>query len=154
MHKLERIQHLPIDIDTAWNFFSSPKNLSKITPDYMNFRIISNFKEDKMYPGLFIIYKVSPIFGISMTWITEITQISEKKYFIDEQRSGPYKIWHHEHHFKVTNEGVEMSDLLYYKLPFGFIGKIINFLFVGKKVKSIFDYREKILNEMFSKTNK
>lgn len=149
MHKLEKIQRIPIDIKTAWDFFSSPKNLSKITPKKMNFRIISDIKDGKMFPGMFIIYIVSPVFGIPITWITEITHISEKKYFIDEQRIGPYKMWHHEHHFKEIEGGVEMLDLLYYRLPFGFIGKIINFLFVRRKVIGIFNYRENILRDFF-----
>lgn len=149
MHKLEKVQRIPIDIETAWDFFSSPNNLSIITPKKMNFRIISDLKDGKMFPGMFIVYKVSPVFGIPITWASEITQISEKKYFIDEQRIGPYKLWHHEHHFKKIEGGIEMSDLLYYRLPFGFIGKIINFLFVKRKVTGIFNCRENILREIF-----
>jgi len=149
MHKLESVQKLPIDIKTAWDFFSSPKNLSKITPSYMGFDIITELKTEKMYPGIIIEYKVRPVLGIPITWVTEITEVSEGEYFIDEQRVGPYKIWHHEHHFKEIESGVEMTDLLYYKLPFGFIGKIINALFVGKKVKSIFEYRTEVLNKLF-----
>lgn len=149
MHKLERIQRLPIDIKTAWDFFSSPKNLSKITPSYMGFNITSELKNEKMYPGLIITYIVKPIFGIPLTWVTEITEISDGKYFIDEQRVGPYKIWHHEHHFREIEGGVEMRDLLYYRLPLGFIGKIINLIFVRKKVEGIFDYRVNVLNELF-----
>lgn len=153
MHKLEKVQKIPIDIETAWDFFSSPNNLSKITPKKMNFRIISDLKDGRMFPGMFIVYKVSPVFGIPITWVTEIIQISEKKYFIDEQRIGPYKLWHHEHHFKEIEGGVEMSDLLYYRLPFGFIGKIINFLFVKRQVTGIFNYRENILREIFGNIN-
>ncbi len=149
MHKLEKVQRIPVDIETAWDFFSSPNNLSKITPKKMNFRIISDLKDGKMFPGMFIVYKVSPVFGVPITWVTEITQISEKNYFIDEQRIGPYKLWHHEHHFKEIEGGIEMSDLLYYSLPFGFIGKIINFLFVKRQVTGIFNYRENILREIF-----
>lgn len=149
MHKLEKVQRIPIDIETAWDFFSSPNNLSKITPKKMNFRIISDLKDGKMFPGMFIVYKVSPVFNIPITWVTEITQVSEKKYFIDEQRIGPYKLWHHEHHFNEIEGGIEMSDLLYYSLPFGFIGKIVNFLFVKRQVTGIFNYRENILREIF-----
>lgn len=149
MHKLERVQRLQIDLKTAWDFFSSPKNLSKIAPSYMGFNITSELKSEKMYPGLIITYIVKPMLGIPLTWVTEITEISEGKYFIDEQRVGPYRIWHHEHHFKEIEGGVEMRDLLYYRLPFGFAGKIINTLFVGKKVNAIFDYRTKVLREMF-----
>lgn len=151
MHKLERVQRLPIDIKTAWDFFSSPKNLSKITPSYMGFNITSEMKNEKMYPGIFIIYKVKPLMGIPITWVTEITEVSEGKYFIDEQRVGPYKIWHHEHHFREVEGGVEMRDLLYYRLPFGFIGKIINLIFVRKKVEGIFDYRTEVLVRMLGK---
>jgi ligand-binding SRPBCC domain-containing protein len=153
MHKLEKVQRLPIDIKTAWDFFSSPKNLSKITPSYMGFNITSELKNEKMYPGLIITYIVKPILGIPLTWVTEITEISEGKYFIDEQRVGPYKIWHHEHHFREIEGGVEMRDLLYYRLPFGFIGKIINSLFVKKKVNGIFDYRTEVLEKMFGKSD-
>jgi ligand-binding SRPBCC domain-containing protein len=149
MHKLESVLNLPIDINTAWDFFSSPKNLSKITPSYMGFNITSELKNEKMYPGIIIVYKVRPVLGIPITWVTEITEVSEGKYFIDEQRVGPYKIWHHEHHFSEIEGGVEMTDLLYYKLPFGFIGKIINALYVGKKVKRIFEYRTQVLDKMF-----
>jgi len=149
MHKLESVLNLPIDINTAWDFFSSPKNLSKITPSYMGFNITSELKNEKMYPGIIIVYKVRPVLGIPITWVTEITEVSEGKYFIDEQRVGPYKIWHHEHHFREIEGGVEMTDLLYYKLPFGFIGKIINALYVGKKVKRIFEYRTQVLDKMF-----
>jgi ligand-binding SRPBCC domain-containing protein len=150
MHKLERVLRLSIDLKTAWDFFSSPKNLSKITPSYMGFNIISELKNEKMYPGLIITYIVKPILGIPLTWVTEITEISEGKYFIDEQRVGPYKIWHHEHHFREIEGGIEMRDLLYYRLPFGFIGKIINSLFVKKKVNGIFDYRTEVLEKMFN----
>jgi ligand-binding SRPBCC domain-containing protein len=150
MLRLERVQRLPIDLETAWDFFSSPKNLSKITPSYMGFNIKSELKNEKMYPGLIITYIVKPVLGIPLTWVTEITEISEGKYFIDEQRVGPYKIWHHEHHFREIEGGVEMRDLLYYRLPFGFLGKIVNALFVGKKVNAIFDYRTEVLEKMFN----
>lgn len=149
MHKLERVQRLPIDLKTAWDFFSSPGNLSRITPPSMGFNILSELKTEKMYPGIFIIYKVKPLMGFPITWVTEITEVSEGKYFIDEQRVGPYKIWHHEHHFREAERGVEMTDLLYYKLPFGFLGKAVHSLFVKRKVESIFDYRTEILKSLF-----
>lgn len=149
MHKLEKIQRLPVDLKTAWDFFSSPNNLSKITPSYMGFKITSELKNKKMYPGLIISYIVKPILGIPLTWVTEITEVSEGKYFIDEQRVGPYRIWHHEHHFREIDGGVEMTDLLYYRLPLGFLGKIINSLYVRKKVNGIFNYRATVLNKLF-----
>lgn len=148
MHRLITIQKLPININYAWDFFSSPKNLSVITPPEMNFVIKTELPE-KMYAGMIIEYRVSPLFGIPLTWVTEITQVQEKLFFVDEQRVGPYKIWHHEHHFKTIHNGVEMTDVLHYKLPAGIMGKAINKIFIGKKVKSIFDYRQNKLTELF-----
>lgn len=139
---------LPMSFDKAWEFFSSPENLQKITPSAMNFRITSELPEE-IYPGMFITYKVSPLMGIPINWITEITQIEKHKYFIDEQRSGPYKIWHHEHHFKEIDGGVEMTDIVYYKVPLGFLGHWLEKLFINKKVKSIFDYRTEVLRKIF-----
>jgi len=115
----------------------------------MGFKITSELKNKKMYPGLIISYIVKPILGIPLTWVTEITEVSEGKYFIDEQRVGPYRIWHHEHHFREIDGGVEMTDLLYYRLPLGFLGKIINSLYVRKKVNGIFNYRATVLNKLF-----
>jgi ligand-binding SRPBCC domain-containing protein len=153
MHRLITKQQLPIDIDFAWDFFSSPKNLSLITPPEMNF-VIKTVLPEKMYAGMFIEYKVSPLLGIPLTWVTEITHVREKEFFVDEQRVGPYKIWHHQHHFKITNNGVEMTDILDYKLPAGILGKLINKLYIGKKVNSIFDYRRKKLIELFGECRK
>jgi len=139
-------------MDVVWNFFSSPSNLSKITPPEMGF-IITSPKQAEMYPGMFITYKVSPALGIKLNWVTEITQINEKVFFIDEQRKGPYSIWHHEHHFREVDGGVEMQDILYYSIPFGFIGSIADMLFVRNKVSRIFEYREKRILEMFPQAN-
>jgi ligand-binding SRPBCC domain-containing protein len=133
---------------SVWDFFSSPSNLSEITPPGMGF-IITSPVLAVMYPGMFITYKVSPLSGIRMNWGTEITQISKHNYFIDEQRSGPYSIWHHEHHFREVKGGVEMHDILYYKVPLGIIGKIIDVLLIKKKVKKIFEFREKKISELF-----
>ncbi len=139
---------LPLSIDQAWDFFSSPKNLNIITPDDMNFKITS-FLPNKIYKGLFITYKISPVFKIPIEWITEITQIEENKYFIDEQRKGPYKIWHHEHHFKELNGGVLMTDLLFYEVGSSFLGWLASKLWVDKKVNAIFKYREQKLISLF-----
>jgi len=117
-------QNLPISLAEAWDFFSSPLNLSKITPQDMTFKVTSDLNENtKMYPGMIITYKVSPLFGINLNWMTEITQVMPEKYFIDEQRFGPFKFWHHQHHFKSIPGGVEMTDILTYGLPFGIIGQ-------------------------------
>lgn len=148
MKRIEFFQFVPGNLDEVWDFFSSPANLSKITPPEMGF-IITSPPQSAMYPGMFITYKVSPALGIKLNWVTEITQVSDKKFFIDEQRSGPYRIWHHEHHFREVNGGVEMHDILYYQVPFGFLGKLAGLVFVNNKVKQIFNFREKRVNELF-----
>ena len=148
MHTLERIQRLPITVEEAWNFFQSPSNLATITPDYMGFNIMSEVP-DQMYPGLFIDYKVSPLLGIKMNWTTEITHVDGPKYFVDEQRAGPYAIWHHEHHFKAIPGGVEMLDRVSYKIPFGILGKIAHPIIVRPKLEEIFDYRFTKVEELF-----
>jgi len=140
--------NLPISIQEAWDFFSSPKNLSKITPKHMGF-IITNQPSETMFEGQIITYKVSPLLGIKINWMTEITTVKDNEYFIDEQRFGPYSLWHHRHHFYDIDGGIKMIDEVNYKLPFGFLGSIAHRLFVRKKLKSIFEYREKVLIEMF-----
>jgi len=144
-----RTQHLKTDIQTLWDFVSSPVNLNEITPKDMQFQFISNNKDQKMYPGMIILYKVSPVLKIPLSWATEITHVKEKKFFVDEQRLGPYKIWHHEHHFEEIEDGVLMKDIVTYVPPFGLIGSLANSLFIRKKVNHIFDYREKVLERIF-----
>lgn len=148
MQRFEYFQFVPASLDVVWDFFSSPANLAKITPTEMGFLITSPVQPE-MYAGMFITYKVSPALGIKLDWVTEITEINHRKFFIDEQRKGPYNIWHHEHHFKEVDGGVEMHDILYYDVPFGFIGSIANMVFVRNKVKQIFDFREKRILELF-----
>ncbi len=148
-HTLKTVQKLPISINEAWAFFSSPENLAKITPENMGFHVISTYHGDTMYAGQVIEYTVKPLFGIPLYWMTEITQVVDKKYFIDEQRFGPYTLWHHQHHFKEIEGGVEMTDIVHYKNPLGFIGRIANGLFVKKQLQQIFDYRFKKANEVF-----
>ena len=143
-------QKLPIPLAEAWDFFSSPLNLAKITPPEMQFKVTSKQTADtKIYPGMIITYTVSPILGIKLNWMTEITQMKEGEYFVDDQRSGPYAIWHHEHHFKEIKGGVLMTDILHYAIPFGPIGTLANQLLVAKQVKKIFDYRTKAVNDLF-----
>jgi ligand-binding SRPBCC domain-containing protein len=151
MHRFEFTQFVPASLDVVWDFFSSPANLSKITPPEMGF-VITSPPQPGMYPGMFITYKVSPVAGIKMNWVTEITQVNQHRFFIDEQRSGPYRIWHHEHHFKEVKGGVEMHDILSYAVPYGFIGQIADLLFVRNKVKQIFLFREKRILELFPQT--
>lgn len=146
LYKLESRQFLPISVDEAWDFFSSPKNLKEITPPHMGFDITSQY-DDKMYPGLLITYIVSPLMGIKMRWCTEITQVKDKSYFIDEQRFGPYKMWHHQHHFKAVEGGVEMKDIVHYGIPLGPLGQLANGIMVKSQLKDIFNYRIKAVEE-------
>lgn len=151
-YQLKFEQKLPISLEQAWDFFSSPLNLAKITPDHMGFTITSDFKEgQKMYPGMIITYKVSPLLGIKLNWMTEITHVQEGKYFVDEQRFGPYALWHHQHHFEEIKGGVLMADIINYAIPYGFIGRIANSILVENEVRGIFDYREKKVEELFGK---
>jgi ligand-binding SRPBCC domain-containing protein len=147
-YSLKTEQNLPISLQEAWDFFSSPKNLSKITPKHMGF-IITNQPSETMFEGQIITYKVSPLLGVKINWMTEITTVKDNEYFIDEQRFGPYSLWHHRHHFYEIDGGIKMIDEVNYKLPFGFLGSVAHHLFVRKKLKSIFEYREKVLIEMF-----
>ena len=118
----------------------------------MNFIVTSDFKpNDKVYAGMIITYKVSPLFGIKLNWMTEIMQVKEKQYFVDEQRFGPFALWHHQHHFKEVKGGVLMTDMLNYAIPYGFIGRIANNLFVAKQVNEIFAYREKVIGGIFGR---
>lgn len=149
VYSIKTVQLLPVCIDTAWEFFSDPANLKNITPSTLGFNIISKHHGDKMYPGQIIEYKVKPLLGIPLYWMTEITHVEHKKYFIDEQRFGPYSLWHHQHHFKEVANGVEMTDIVHYKMPFWFLGDIANTLMVKKQLKQIFDFRYKKAAEIF-----
>ena len=150
LHVIKTKQLIKSDIDTVWNFISSPANLAEITPESMGFDIIGDKNEtEKMYEGQIIEYFVSPVAGIKMHWVTEITHIRDKEYFVDEQRFGPYSFWHHKHFLKEIEGGVEMTDIVHYKAPFGFLGRIANALLIKKKLKTIFDYRYNKLEEIF-----
>lgn len=151
VYSLKTVQQIPVSLDTAWDFFSSPANLKDITPSNMGFNIISQHHGEKMYPGQLIEYKVSPLLGIPLYWMTEITHVQDKQYFVDEQRFGPYSLWHHQHHFKQTATGVEMTDIVHYKLPLGILGDIANAILVKQQLKNIFDFRYKKVEELFVK---
>lgn len=149
IYTLTKKQFLPITMDEAWAFFSTPINLKKITPEYMGFNILTDLGDGKMYPGQIIHYIVTPVLGIPMRWTTEITHVIDRKYFVDEQRFGPYSFWHHQHWFREVDGGVEMTDIVNYGIPLGVLGRIANTVFVQSKLQEIFDYREKVTNEMF-----
>lgn len=148
VYRLSSKQKLPISVDQAWDFLSNPKNLKTITPDYMRFDIISG-DEKPMFAGQIIQYIVTPVLGIKTNWVTEITQVVDKKYFVDEQRFGPYTLWHHKHFIKPIEGGVEMEDIIDYKVPFGFIGRMVHPILVKPKLTAIFNYRTQKLIELF-----
>lgn len=149
VYSIKTIQRIPVGLDRAWDFFSSPANLQTITPADMGFTVISRHHGDKMYAGQIIEYTVRPVLGIPLYWMTEITQVKDQQYFIDEQRYGPYSLWHHQHHFREIQNGVEMTDIVHYKIPFWFFGDLANSLFVRKQLRGIFDYRYKKVEELF-----
>ncbi|MEM6966448.1 MAG: SRPBCC family protein [Bacteroidota bacterium] len=144
-------QFVPRPMDEVWAFFSRPENLNEVTPQEMNFEILSDIAGKPMYEGMIINYKVSPVFGIRMRWTTEIQVIKEQEYFVDEQRFGPYAMWHHEHHFREADGGVYMTDLLNYAIPFGPIGWLANALFVDAKIEEIFRFRVQAVERLFGK---
>ncbi|MBG44848.1 MAG: cell division inhibitor [Aequorivita sp.] len=148
IYTLQAKQNLPITMEEAWRFLSDPKNLKIITPDYMGFNIQSG-ADRPMFAGQIIEYLVTPILGIKTKWVTEITHVVDKEYFVDEQRFGPYALWHHKHFIKEIDGGIEMEDLLHYKLPFGFLGQLAHPFLVKPKLDEIFEYRKNKLVELF-----
>lgn len=149
-YQFVRKQELCGTIDEVWNFISSPGNLKEITPDDMGFIITSNNGTERMYPGMIITYKVRPAFGFKVNWVTEITHVREYEYFIDEQRFGPYTLWHHQHKIEAIDGGVMMTDIVSYIPPFGFIGAFANSLFIRKRLQHIFEFRSNILKKKFA----
>ena len=148
---LNEVQKLPVNIKEAWKFFSDPHNLLAITPPALQLKVTNRLFGNQVYPGQIITYKVKPLLNIPFFWMTEITHVDEEKLFVDEQRKGPYALWHHQHHFKPINGGVEMTDIVHYKIPFGIIGTIAHKIIVHKKVKEIFKYRNEQIEKLFGK---
>ncbi|MCH2083502.1 MAG: SRPBCC family protein [Saprospiraceae bacterium] len=146
----EWVQLIPKDLDEVWHFFSRPENLNDMTPDDMDFHILTDIQGVEMYEGMVIQYKVSPMLGIKLNWVTEITHVRDRQYFIDEQRFGPYALWHHQHHFELVDGGVKMTDILNYKVPYGVIGNIANAVFVENRIEEIFQYRIKAVERIFN----
>ena len=147
-YQFKREQFFEHPIEDLWGFISNPNNLNKITPD-MGFEIISD-SLNRMYEGMIISYKVSPLFGIKTTWVTEITHLIPVQYFVDEQRIGPFKLWHHQHFLESKNGGTLMTDIVTYKIPLGILGYIANRIIVKRKLKYIFDYRRNKMAEIFN----
>lgn len=148
VYRLHTKQFLPISLNEAWDFLSDPANLQKITPSYMGFNIVSG-ADRKMFPGQIIQYIVTPVMGIKTNWVTEITHVIDKEYFVDEQRFGPYALWHHKHFLKEVPGGVEMEDIIDYKVPFGIFGRLVHPFIVKPKLSEIFDFRKTKLEELF-----
>lgn len=145
-------QNLPITLKEAWNFLSDAKKLKEITPNYMGFEIIAD-DQKSIYPGKIIQYRLTPMMGIYLKWVTEITHVKDYSYFVDEQRFGPYSFWHHKHFIKEINGGVEMEDIVDYKIPMGVIGELLHPLLVKPKLNEIFEYRRAKLIEIFGTFN-
>jgi len=136
-------------METCWSFFSDPRNLARITPPQLGFEVLSALPP-RMHPGLMIQYRVRPLFRIPLTWLTEITQVHEPHYFVDEQRVGPYRIWHHEHHFEEASDGtVTMRDKVTYQLPFGSLGEIVHPFLVAPQLHRIFQFRDEAVRRIF-----
>jgi ligand-binding SRPBCC domain-containing protein len=149
----KRSQILPVRIHEAWDFLSAPANLNRITPPGMHFRILSGTENQTMYAGQIIAYQVNILPLIRVNWVTEITHVNSPFYFVDEQRFGPYAFWHHQHHLSETENGLEMTDIITYKLPFGWLGSLLTGSLIRKRLKEIFDYRSDKLAEIFPDIN-
>lgn len=149
IYKKETVQFVNASVEECWAFFSSPRNLQKITPTNMGFQI-TDFDNKYMYAGQIIQYTVSPLLGLKLSWMTEISFVKDNSYFVDEQRFGPYALWHHKHFFEATENGTKMTDIIHYALPLGFLGRLLNVLVVKNKLKEIFDYRHIKIEEMFN----
>jgi ligand-binding SRPBCC domain-containing protein len=150
-YSLKTTQKIPANIEDVWEFFSNANNLKDITPTNLSFRVIGNPGNEKIYGGQIIEYTVRPLLNIPLYWMTEITHVRDKEYFIDEQRFGPYTLWHHQHHFKNIAGGVEMNDIVHYRVPFWFLGDIANAVFVKKQLKNIFQFRVAAVEKKFGK---
>lgn len=150
LFRIRETQRFPISISEAWSFFSNPKNLQRITPPSLGLEITSDVPE-KMYPGMIITYRVRPVLGIPMQWITEITHVVEPHLFIDEQRFGPYRFWHHQHLFKEIDGGVEATDIVHYGLRGGPFARVANEVVVRKQLWRIFEFRNRYMEELFGK---
>ncbi len=148
LYTLHRTQKLPVSLQEAWDFIANPQNLAVITPDTMGFKTLSG-DDRQMFAGQIIEYTITPLFGLKMSWVTEITHVQDKTFFVDEQRHGPYAFWHHKHFLKEIVGGVEMEDIVHYKVPMGFLGRLVHPFLVKPKLEEIFEYRQKKLVELF-----
>ncbi len=149
LYHLRVRQNLPLTLQQAWDFFSNPNNLAEITPAWLNFSVTSSLPE-KMHPGMIVTYQVRPWGSLALNWVTEITHVHAPHFFVDEQRDGPYRFWHHQHHFREVNGGVEMTDVVHYALPFGPLGRLAHYFSVETRLREIFKFRKECLNKIFN----
>ena len=150
-YQIKKEQVINCKIDKLWKFVTSPKNLELITPKQMKFEVKSGNQDENIYPGMIITYKVSPLFNFKIDWVSEITHVKKNHMFVDEQKLGPYKLWHHQHIFEDKGDFVIMKDIITYIPPFGFIGDLVNYFFIKKKLKYVFDYRFDLMEKMFNR---
>lgn len=148
IHIMRQVQRLPVPVSEAWQFFSHPKNLSVITPEHLNLKFTNELQGDEIYPGQIITYSVKPLLRIPLFWMTEITHVEKEKLFVDEQRKGPYALWQHQHHFKPVDGGVEMTDIIHYRLPFGVFGSI-GLPLVKRELRDLFAFRRDKIEAIF-----
>lgn len=148
LYSIHTKQNLPISLEEAWNFIANPKNLEVITPKSMGFKTLSG-DDKEMFAGQIIHYYITPLFRIKLQWVTEITHVQDRKFFVDEQRFGPYAFWHHKHFLKEIEGGVEMEDIVHYKVPMGILGQLVHPFLVKPKLEEIFAFRQKKLIELF-----
>jgi ligand-binding SRPBCC domain-containing protein len=148
LHRIHEVQRFPISLGEAWAFFSSPANLPLITPPGLALEVTSELPH-KMYPGLLITYRLRPAPRVTAGWVTEITHMVEPHLFVDEQRFGPYRFWHHLHRFEEVPGGVEMHDVVHYALPFGPLGRLVHAALAARQLRSIFDFRRDVLTQRF-----
>lgn len=151
IYRIHQSQFLPITLDDAWRFFATPKNLEAMTPDFLNFKILSKVP-DVVHSGLIIEYRIRAVFGIPMRWLTEIKHVEEQARFVDEQRVGPFPFWYHEHRFEPVEGGIVMKDEVHYVMPWGILGRFIHWIFIRGRLLEIFRFRKRYLSQRFSKT--
>lgn len=147
LYRLHYRQRFPVSPERAWTFFSDPANLRRITPAWLDFRLTGEFPT-AVYPGLIVTYRIRPLAGIPVDWVTEITHVIEGTLFVDEQLFGPYRFWQHQHHFRSIPPGVEVEDLVWYALPFGSLGRLMHRLFIRRRLEAIFAFRRRVLGEI------
>ena len=146
---IETTCFIPAELATVWTFFSNPANLNAITPPELKFEILSDIENKEMHSGMIIRYNIRPLMNIPMSWTTEITHCHDQQFFVDEQRFGPYAFWHHQHHFKAVEGGVEMTDIVHYAVGWGILGKIASWVYVDRQLQHIFDFRNIEIKKIF-----